>query len=60
MAKKRSSRTIAEATNRELKRARLQRAMEKAAGSWKDEDNPDLNEKGTYQWVRDLRNGKHI
>ena len=60
MAKKRSSMTIAEATNKELKRARLQRAMEKAAGSWKDEDHPDLKEKGTYQWVRDLRNGKHI
>lgn len=60
MAKKRSSRTIAEATNREIKRARLQRAMEKAAGSWKDEDHPDLKEKGTYQWVRDLRNDKHI
>jgi len=37
MAKKRSCRTIAEATNRELKQARLQRAMEKAAGYWKDE-----------------------
>jgi hypothetical protein len=29
--------------------------MEKAAGSWKDEDHPDLKEKGTYQWVRELR-----
>ena len=60
MAKKRSSRTIAEATNRELKRARLQIAMEKAAGYWKDEDHPDLKEKGTYQWVRDLSNSKHF
>jgi hypothetical protein len=44
----------------QLKRARLQRALEKAAGSWKDEDHPDLNEKGTYQWVRELREEKHI
>lgn len=49
------SKSKGKATEKELKRARLQRALEKAAGAWKDEDHPDLKEKGTYHWVRDLR-----
>jgi len=33
----------------------LLRALREAAGVWKDEDHPELVEKGTYQWVRELR-----
>jgi len=33
----------------------LLRALQEAAGAWKDEDHPELVEKGAYQWVRELR-----
>jgi hypothetical protein len=46
---------VVEATRKELKRIRLQEAREKTAGAWKDEDHPEIKEKGTYRWVRDLR-----
>jgi hypothetical protein len=49
------SKFVVEATRKELKRIRLQKALEKAAGTWKDEDHPEIKEKGTYRWVRDLR-----
>jgi len=39
------------------KRIRFLKALEEAAGAWKDEDHPELREKGTYHWVRDLREG---
>lgn len=40
---------------KELKKNRLLQALHEAAGAWKDEDHPGLVEKGTYQWVRELR-----
>ena len=44
-----------EATRKELRRVQFLQALQEAAGSWKDEDYPELTEKGTYQWVRDQR-----
>lgn len=38
-----------------MKRTQLLRAIQEAAGVWKDEDHPELVEKGTYQWVREQR-----
>ena len=55
VGKRKRSKFITEATKKELKRLKLQGALERAAGIWKDEDYPELKEKGTYQWVRDLR-----
>jgi len=55
VGKRGRSKFVVEATRKELKRIQLQKALEKAAGAWKDEDHPDIKEKGTYQWVRDLR-----
>ena len=55
VGKRGRSKFVAEATRKELQRMQLQKALEKAAGAWKDEDHPELKEKGTYQWVRDLR-----
>ncbi len=46
---------MVEATRKELKRIQLLQALQEAAGSWKDEEHPELKEKGTYQWVRDQR-----
>ncbi len=55
MGKRKRSQFIAEAARKELKRVQLQRALDRAAGSWKDEDYPELKKKGTYRWVRELR-----
>jgi len=46
---------MVEAARKELKRVRLLQAIQEAAGSWKDEGHPELVEKGTYLWVRELR-----
>lgn len=55
VGKRGRSKFVVEATRKELKRIRLQKALEKAAGAWKDDDHPEIKEKGTYRWVRDLR-----
>jgi len=55
VGKRKRSKFITEIARKELKRIRLQRALDKAAGAWKDNDHPELKEKGTYRWVRDLR-----
>ena len=44
-----------EATRKELRRVQFLQALQEAAGSWKDEEHPELEERGTYQWVRDQR-----
>lgn len=36
------ARFVAEAVERELRRLRLQIALEESAGAWRDEDHPDL------------------
>jgi len=46
---------VVEATRKELKRIQFLQALREAAGSWKDEEHPELKEKGTYQWVREQR-----
>lgn len=55
VGKRKRSKFVVEAAQKELKRLQLQRALEKAAGAWKDENHPALKKKGAYQWVRDLR-----
>lgn len=55
VGKRGRSKFVVEATRKELKRIQLQKALEKAAGAWKDKDHPEIREKGTYQWVRELR-----
>lgn len=45
---------LAEAARKELKRLRLLKALERAGGSWKDRDHPELS-KGAAQWVERLR-----
>lgn len=55
VGKRGRSKFVAEATRKELKRIQFLQALQEAAGSWKDEDHPELKEKGTYQWVREQR-----
>ena len=46
---------FAKAAQEELKKLKLKAALEKAAGAWRDEDHPDIIEKGTDEWVRGMR-----
>jgi hypothetical protein len=43
---------VIEAARKELRRIQFLEALQEAAGSWKDENHPELKEKGTYWWVR--------
>ena len=45
MGKRKRSKFIAEAARKELKRVQLQRALERAAGAWKENDHPELRAK---------------
>jgi len=55
VGKRGRSKFVVEATRKELKRIQFLQALQEAAGSWKDEEHPELQEKGTYQWVREQR-----
>ena len=48
------SRFMAEAARKELKRLRLEQALSRATGVWKDEDHPELKN-GSADWVSQLR-----
>src|SRR6478672_10390977 len=43
---------------REVRREKQLRALDAAAGCWKDEDHPELKN-GAAAWVRELRNSWH-
>ena len=45
---------MANAAQKELTRLRQMRALETAAGSWKDAEHPELRP-GAVQWVKGLR-----
>jgi hypothetical protein len=55
VGKRGRSKFVVEATRKELKRIQFLQALREAAGSWKDENHPELREKGIYQWVREQR-----
>ena len=53
---KERSKFIAEATERELKRLRLEKALRESAGAWSDEDHPDLmTVEDVNRYIRRLR-----
>ena len=52
--KREQSRVVSEALRRELKRLKLQKALQTSFGAWKDEDHPELRE-GTESFVRAVR-----
>jgi len=54
VGKRSRSSFFAEAARKELKRRRMIIALERAAGSWKGKDHPELR-KGAAQWVAKLR-----
>ncbi len=52
--KRQQSKVVAEALRKELKRIKLERALERSFGAWKDEDHPELKA-GTDAWIKKLR-----
>ena len=54
VGKRERSRFFSEVAWREIKRLRQLRALERAAGSWKDLDHPELKQ-GAARWVAKLR-----
>ena len=52
--KREQSKIMAEALRKELKRLKLQRALETSFGAWKDKDHPELS-KGTDTFIKSLR-----
>lgn len=47
---------LTEIVEREIRRQKLLRALDDAAGCWKDEDHPELK-KGSAAFVKELRAG---
>lgn len=54
VGKRRRSRFLTEAAERELMRLRQIAALKGAAGAWKDKDHPEL-QRGSSKWVSKLR-----
>jgi metal-responsive CopG/Arc/MetJ family transcriptional regulator len=54
VGKRGRSRFLAQVAEREIARLRQLRALERAAGSWKDASHPELRE-GAAEWIETLR-----
>lgn len=54
VGKRGRSEFLTQAAEKELRRLQQIKALEGAAGAWKDKDHPELRG-GTLQWVRGLR-----
>jgi hypothetical protein len=54
VGKRGRSEFLAQAAEKELRRLRQIRALENAAGAWKDKDHPELKA-GAARWVKGLR-----
>ncbi|HEX2769716.1 MAG TPA: hypothetical protein VHN12_10575 [Geobacteraceae bacterium] len=59
VARRQQSRFLAKALKKELKRLRLETAMEESFGAWKDEDHPELKE-GAEKFVRKTRKSSRL
>ncbi len=56
VGRRKRSQFITQAAEERLKRVKQARAIERATGSWKDADHPEMaGEEGTSKWVRSLR-----
>jgi hypothetical protein len=54
VGKRGRSKFLTQAAEQELKRLRMLQALQRAAGSWKDKDHPELRG-GAARWVAKLR-----
>jgi hypothetical protein len=48
------SKVVSEALRKELKRIKLEKALQTSFGAWKDKDHPELK-KGTDAYIRTMR-----
>jgi len=56
ISKRKRSQFVVEATKEKLAREKFKRALEKAAGCWKDENHPELKtKKDINKYIRNLR-----
>jgi hypothetical protein len=54
VGKRGRSQFLTQAAEKELRRLRQIRALENAAGTWKDKDHPELK-RGAARWVKEIR-----
>ncbi len=54
VSRRKQSKVVAEALQKELKRINLAKALESSFGAWKDKDHPEFKE-GTGAFIRKLR-----
>lgn len=59
VSKREMSKVVAEALRKELKRIRLQKALQTSFGAWKDKDHPELKG-GTEAYIRKLRQSRRL
>ena len=59
VSKREQSKVVAEALRKELKRLKLERALETSFGAWKDKNHPELKG-GTGAFVRKLRKSDRL
>ncbi|KAF0216761.1 MAG: hypothetical protein FD174_3584 [Geobacteraceae bacterium] len=59
VARRQQSRFVAEALRKELKRLRLETALEESFGAWKDKDHPEFME-GAEEYVRKTRKSSRL
>jgi hypothetical protein len=57
--KRAQSKLVAEALRNELRRLKLEKALQRSFGAWKDSDHPELS-KGATTYVRKLRKSRRI
>jgi hypothetical protein len=59
VARRQQSRFVAEALRKELRRLRLETALEESFGAWQDSDHPELAD-GTAEFVRKTRKSSRL
>lgn len=59
VARRQQSRFVAEALRKELRRLRLEAALEESFGAWKEKDHPELRE-GSEEFVRKARKSSRL
>lgn len=59
VARRQQSRFVAEALRKELKKLRLESALEKSFGAWEDNRHPELTG-GTEEFVRETRKSTRL
>ncbi len=59
VSKRQQSKVVTHALKKELKRLKLQRALQTGFGAWKDKDHPELKH-GTEAYVRKMRTSTRL